>query len=211
MIYYVIPARRNSVGVPFKNRKLLDHTLNVLPDDCNLIVSTDDEFIIDRVKEKAIVIERCPELSKGDICIKDVMVDVVEKCSLKDDDVVIMLYLVYPQRTELELDNAIEFFQVKGASSMLCKYDAKPSPYLCFYEKPGHKGEPVIKHSFHRRQDYLECFFISHYLCMFKVGELPRLKNDLYNEDTLYYKIKRPIDVDTKEDLDEFIRSRENE
>jgi hypothetical protein len=46
---------------------------------------------------------------------------------------------------------------------------------------------------------------------MFKVGELPRLKNDLYNEDTLYYKIKRPIDVDTKEDLDEFIRSRENE
>ena len=32
-IFFVIPARRDSKGFPFKNRKLLDYTLNEFPND----------------------------------------------------------------------------------------------------------------------------------------------------------------------------------
>ena len=47
MIYYVIPARKGSKGLPFKNRKLFDITAKTIPDDAkpHTIVSTDDEHI----------------------------------------------------------------------------------------------------------------------------------------------------------------------
>ena len=50
MIHYIIPARKGSKGLPFKNRKLFDITAKTIPDDIKpcTIVSTDDESIGER-------------------------------------------------------------------------------------------------------------------------------------------------------------------
>ena len=43
----VIPARRNSKGLPFKNRQLFRHTVDKIPNKFlkDIIVTTDDEVI----------------------------------------------------------------------------------------------------------------------------------------------------------------------
>ena len=47
----VIPARKGSKGVPFKNRKLLNHTLKIIPEFLkkDIIITTDDEEIIKKI------------------------------------------------------------------------------------------------------------------------------------------------------------------
>lgn len=58
MIYYVIPARKGSKGLPGKNRKLLSFTLDNIPEENRTatIVSTDDEHIVDSLKNSGVKI-----------------------------------------------------------------------------------------------------------------------------------------------------------
>ena len=212
MIYYIIPARRNSVGVPFKNRMLLQYTMDEIPEESNVIVHTDDEYIIEKVQGiGADIIERSDELSQGDVSIKKIMVDVIDKCSLQPEDIIVMLYLVYPTRTKNEILQALKFYTENDGKSLLCRYEPYVHPCLSFYAKDGHKGKVIIEHSFHRRQDYPECFNLSHFICIFNVGEIDNLKEDLYNEDTLFYSIEAPIDIDNQKDLDEFRRLKDEQ
>ena len=55
-IFFVIPARRDSKGFPFKNRKLLDLTISQIPNELHnkTIVSTNDEEIIHRLESTKI-------------------------------------------------------------------------------------------------------------------------------------------------------------
>ncbi len=47
-VVFLIPARRNSKGFKFKNRKLIDFTLNSIPKEylSMVYISTDDEYKI---------------------------------------------------------------------------------------------------------------------------------------------------------------------
>ena len=206
MIYYVIPSRRNSIGVSFKNRMLLSYTLNVIPENEKIIFSTDDEVIIEKVKGMGTIIERSEELSGPNVCIKKVMVDVIEKCFLKSTDVIVMLYLVYQMRTREYVLKYISFYNGNKGKSLLCCYETLVHPFLSFYAQDNFKGKPIVKHNFYRRQDYPECFSLSHFICIFNVGEINNLKEDLYNDDTLFYPIEKPIDIDTQKDIEDFTR-----
>jgi len=52
-MHYIIPARKDSKGIPFKNRKLFDYTAKTIPkSECkNTIVSSNDSQIISLAKE----------------------------------------------------------------------------------------------------------------------------------------------------------------
>ena len=81
-IFFVIPARRDSKGLPFKNRKLLDYTLNEFPNDMRekVIVTTNDEEIIEKLSNtKFNVLKREEKLSDDKTSIRDVIQNVVEK------------------------------------------------------------------------------------------------------------------------------------
>tara|TARA_R100000664_G_scaffold17057_1_gene25934 strand:- start:6818 stop:7456 length:639 start_codon:yes stop_codon:yes gene_type:complete len=201
---YVIPARRNSKGLPFKNRKLIEYTLQQIPPEekHKIFITTDDEFIIDKLKLKYNIIKRPDNLSTDDIDIRSVMEHALGKIQNSDD--VVMLYLTYPQRTWNDIQNCIKFFKNSGSSSLLCKKDIKQHPYLCMFSKEGNKGRQIIPHDLYRRQDYPECFQISHFMCIFKQSELNMLNKNMYNSDTTYYSIGRVIDVDTSQDLKSF-------
>jgi len=202
MIYYVIPARQESKGMPFKNRRLFSYTKKTIPMAVweNTILTTDDKEIMGEGSEFNIL-ERDEKLSGDTASTKYVLLDVIEKFELEKDDIIVMLYLTYPERTWSDISRGIDFFMAKEARSLLCRKDIKTHPYLCVYEN----GRQLVKHDLYRRQDYPKVFEICHFLFIARVDEIKKLNNNLYNENTIYMDIPDKVDVDTEQDFMEFV------
>jgi CMP-N-acetylneuraminic acid synthetase len=208
--FFVIPARRDSKGLLFKNRKLLDYTINNIPTELHekTIVTTDDEKIIEKLSATNInVLRRDERLCLDDISIKDVMLDVVKKFQMKSDDIIVMLYLTSPGRKFSDIKKILDYYFDREIKTLTCCVEPKTHPYLVLYKKEDQKGEQVVEHDLYRRQDYPECFEIRHFVCIFQVEEIQRLNNNMYNESTIFYKIDNDIDVDHENDLKEFLKS----
>ena len=204
MIWYVVPARKGSKGFPLKNRKLFDSTINSIPTFMRerIIVSSDDEEIIKRSEFLGTkTLKREKELATDEASIKDVMQDVVHKFNMKQDDTIVMLYLTYPERTWRNIEDCLEYFKTKKIASLLCSKKVASHPYLCMLSEDGNKGTQIVGHDLYRRQDYPECFEISHFVCIFKVFSLNKLNNNMYYKDTVFYPIHNVIDIDTPFDF----------
>ena len=203
----IVPARKGSKGVPQKNRLLLEYTLNTIPLDWHdkTIVSTNDDFIIDHVEREysTINIHRRSDKSAVDIAsTKECLREAINDYSLSGD--IVMLYLTSPERTWGDIVRAYSQFVTTCSPSLLCKEEADSHPFVCMYSEEGNKGRQIVTHDLYRRQDYPECFKISHFISIFKVEELKVLNQNLYNEDTYFYEIPKSVDVDTQGDLDLF-------
>ena len=97
-ILFVIPARRDSKGFPFKNRKLLDYTLNEFPNDMRekVIITTNDEEIIEKLSNTEFnVLKREEKLSDDKTSMRDVIQDVVEKYHVNKNGTIVMLSLIH--------------------------------------------------------------------------------------------------------------------
>jgi CMP-N-acetylneuraminic acid synthetase len=208
MIKYIIPARRNSKGLPFKNRKLITYTLDNLPKGMlnDVILSTDDEKLLEIGASYGVkCINRALCLALDETSTKEVMVDLKNRGLIGDDDIIVMLYLTYPQRNLLDIERAIDFFIKNDGKSLLCKKEIKSThPYLYMLEVDNMRGKQLIPHNLYRRQDYPKVFEISHFISIFMGFELDNLNSNLYNNDTIFYPIDNIIDVDTQKDLDSF-------
>ena len=208
--FFIIPARRDSKGLPFKNRKLLDYTINNIPIELHekTIVTTNDEKIIEKLSATNInVLRRDEQLCLDDISIKDVMLDVVKKFQMKSNDTIVMLYLTSPDRKFSNIKKILDYYYERKIKTLTCCVEPKTHPYLVLFKKENQKGEQVIKHDLYRRQDYPECFEIRHFVCIFQVDEIQKLNSNMYNESTIFYKIDSDIDVNYENDLREFLKS----
>lgn len=200
-MHYVIPARKGSKGVPYKNRALFKRTADMVVGG-NVIVTTDDEYISKMADEYGfIVIERPPDLANDTAHTRGVMEHVVEYCGFDGNETLIMLYLTYPYRKREDISRAIEVFNFQDAKSLLCKMPiASNHPYLYVYED----GRKLVDHDLYRRQDYPPIFEMSHYICMFKASELVALSKNMWNSRTLFMDIDRQLDIDTATDMNKF-------
>ena len=208
--FFIIPARRDSKGFPFKNRKLLDYTINNIPIELHekTIVTTNDEKIIEKLSATNInVLRRDEQLCLDDISIKDVMLDVVKKFQMKSNDTIVMLYLTSPDRKFSDIEKILGYYYERKIKTLTCCVEPKTHPYLVLFKKENQKGEQVVKHDLYRRQDYPECFEIRHFVCIFQVDEIQKLNSNMYNESTIFYKIDSDVDVDHENDLKEFLKS----
>lgn len=208
MMYYVIPARRGSKGLPGKNRKLLRHTLDTIPQHAvpRTIVTTDDEVVAREATARGFaVVERPPELATDEASMREVLLHVVEHFHLRQDDVVTMLYLTYPERKWEDVLKAQAFREEALALSLLCRKPVATHPYLCMYPRGAQQGTLVVEHDECRRQDYQSVFEVSHFIFISQVSEIKYLRRNLYNHETVYMPLeKRVIDVDTQEDLNAY-------
>lgn len=204
---FVIPARRNSKGLPFKNRKLLDFTLESLPEEImeNVVIATDDELIKER-HSTFNIFDRSEEVSNDRASTKSLMLEI--SSHIRTDNI-IMLYLTYPERTYENIVEAIKFYESNYARSLLCRKEISTSPFLMLYDMGIH-GEQIVKHNYYRRQDYPKCFEISHFVSIFDKKELIYLNDNLYNEKTVFMPIDNFIDVDTHKDLEKFNENKNN-
>ena len=198
----LIPARKNSKGIPRKNRKLFDFTAKTIPKKyrCNTYIFSDDHVInAYGAKYGFNHVHRNQNSAKDTSTTKDMMVDF---CSNFDkDDVIVMLYLTYPTRQWKNVAKAIKIFETKNLNSLLCKKEVKQTPYLMMYELEDGRGEQVIKHNFSRRQDYRKCFELCHSISIIKQSYLSNLNNNLYDRDTYFMEISDPLDIDSKKDM----------
>lgn len=210
-IFFVIPARRDSKGFPFKNRKLLEYTINEIPLDLheNTIVTTNDEEIIEKLSSTKInILKRDERLSIDDVSIRDVMKDVVSNYSLNPSDTIVMLYLTSPGRKFLDIKKILNLYKEKKLNTLTCCVEPKSHPYLCLFKQDNNHGQQVISHDLYRRQDYPECFEVSHFVCIFQVEIIDKLNKNMYNSDTYFHKIDSTVDVDYENDLQEFLEKK---
>tara|TARA_Y100000817_G_C16631660_1_gene444238 strand:+ start:30 stop:683 length:654 start_codon:yes stop_codon:yes gene_type:complete len=206
-IFFVIPARRDSKGLPFKNRKLLDYTLNEFPNDMRekVIVTTNDEEIIEKLSNtKFNVLKREEKLSDDKTSIRDVIQNVVEKYDLDESSTIVMLYLTSPNRKYEDIQKIIKFYFENKCKTLTCCVKPKTHPYLCLLKKEDGKGKQIISHDLYRRQDYPECIELSHFVCIFQVDEISNLNKNMYNADTYFYQISDDVDIDYESDLELF-------
>ena len=200
MIYYVIPARSGSKGLPGKNRLLFRYTADAIRKDNHIktIVTTDDDVVYRMAVERGfIAVAREDELSNDTANTRDVLIDVVNRLGLKSDDIIVMLYLTYPTRNYNKLAFYISMFVDQKCKSMLGRMPAETHPYQCITRD----GKQVVEHDLCRRQDYPEVYEISHSIIITKVSEIPKLNSNLYNNETTFIDVDKYIDVDTVEDL----------
>ena len=213
-VWYIIPAREGSKGMPHKNRKLLQFTLNSIPSEYrkNVVVTSNDKVIIEHSKSHNIkYINRKSSLASDDASTRDVLQDVIVEKNIDDDDIIVLLYLTYPSRTWSDVKKAISMLKASGQRSLLCKKKLENSPYLMMFDKPDEKGQKVIDHDLCRRQDYKPCFLMSHYVGVFYANEIARLDTNLWNRDTIFMPINNKIDVDYKEDLSQYLAEKKDE
>ena len=208
--FFVIPARRDSKGLLFKNRKLLDYTINKIPPELHekTIVTTNDAEIIKKLSATKInVLKRDEKLCLDDVNIRDVMEDVANEFHMNSEDTIVMLYLTSPSRKFSDIKKILDYYNEREIKTLTCCVEPKTHPYLCLYKKEGEKGEQVVKHDLYRRQDYPECYEVSHFVCIFQVEEIQKLNKNMYNESTIFYKIDNDVDVNYENDLREFLKS----
>ena len=205
-VVFLIPARRNSKGFKFKNRKLIDFTLNSIPKEylSKVYISTDDEELIKKsIKTNINIVDRPVELAQDETTMKEVLQHFIEVENITNDTDVVILYLTYPERTWEDIIKIYEFFKDNKTNSLVCGDEVKEHPYLCFYEKPKLKGELVINHNLYRRQDYPKCFRLSMFVACYKPNIIKKLHSHMFEKNTTFYRLKnKKVDVDNKVDLD---------
>ena len=211
MIKLFIPASKNSIGIPFKNRKLLSKTVGIIPHSLrkHTYVSSDDNYILEKAKDYDInPLTRSEDISQNDTPTKVVVEDFVERVKLKGDDIIVMLYLTSPSRTWNDVESALTFFYNHNAKSLLCRNECNQTqhPYLMLYPTKNERGRLVVPHKLYRRQDYPECFQLSHCISIFQTDELVKLNQNLYNDNTVFFPMRPDIDINTKEELEAYLK-----
>jgi len=205
----IIPARRNSKGLPFKNRTLFKKTADIIPvSHKNIVyVVTDDEKIKEMANSYGFnTLDRPSSVSSDEASTKELMIYIIDELKLRDEKIV-MLYLTYPSRKWSDVEKALEEFDKNKCQSLLCKLPLKTSPFLILKEENDNRGSQLFYHNLYRRQDYPKCFELSHYVCILNSSEINKLNNNLYNSLTYFLPIWGDvIDVDYKEDLEKYER-----
>ncbi len=213
-VWYIIPARKGSKGMPLKNRKLLQFTVDTIPIEKrkSVIVTSNDLEIEQQVKRHKMVFHnRSEHLSSDTASTRDVLLDVIDQYQIPKNDIVVLLYLTYPSRTWDDIQQGIDTLISSKERSLLCKKQLNDSPYLMMFDKVGNKGEKIIEHDLCRRQDYSPCFLMSHFVGVFYANEVSQLDTNLWNRDTIFMPISNKIDVDYQEDLSQYLAEKKDE
>tara|TARA_B100001245_G_C22879431_1_gene422849 strand:- start:1174 stop:1860 length:687 start_codon:yes stop_codon:yes gene_type:complete len=210
----IIPARKGSKGLPFKNRMFFDYSADFIDSQMiwdRVIVSSNDEIIKKKVKDKGYEFHsRSEELSGDTISVKEVFCEVVKDFRLDQEDIlwVISLPVVYKNPRDFRKAKAIID---EGNYRSLCGFiTAKSHPFYCWsFNKKNEILTQYIDNDIYRRQDLPPAFTPHNYLQCMKVSELHKLNSEMLNSKTFPYFLDKEteanlIEIDTPEELEEW-------
>ena len=119
-LFGIVPARAGSKGLPGKNQKILFnkplvcHSLDTALGsrfDLSIVVSTDDPIVVEHVEASyhgVTCVGRAPELCDDNARIVDVLLDLIVRLSMDDEDLLITLQPTSPLRRSEHIDEEIE-------------------------------------------------------------------------------------------------------
>ena len=131
--WYLIPARKGSKGLRFKNRKLLPLTVNQIPgaERKNIIVTTDDEQLIDYCHQRQLRVRTRPAyLATDKASMRDVTKDTIDYFNFAPNDRIVVLYPTFPQRTFADIQSTLDFLNENQLRSCTGKKTTQRSPVL---------------------------------------------------------------------------------
>ena len=204
----IIPARRNSKGLKFKNRLLFNYTKNFL-EKINwfdkIILASDDNYFVSKCKKTNFFFYKRDKKNANDSAsIKSLMLEINKKFHFNEDTIIWLLYLTIPERNLNEFKKLKLTTEKRGFLSAISFIPIKTHPYDCWIIKD--KLKKFVNNDVFRRQDKIKLYEHHHYLCAFKIKELNKLNSELINSNTLPIVLKKNIsEIDTKKDLKKFI------
>ena len=210
----VIPARKNSKSLPFKNRFLFKHTAkflrnNKLFDD--VYVNSDDLYMKVQAKKYDFnFYKRKKNLAKDTTCIKEVFVDMKNKLKFSDKTFIWLFYIPLIYKNSTDFKKSIKLVESKKLKSVCAFIKAKTNPMSCWYIK-NKKPIQFMKNNLYRRQDFPLAFEHHHYICGFNAKYLNKLNSELIFQNTYPIVLnnntsKKLIEVDTPEILKKFLK-----
>lgn len=203
-INFLIPARKGSKGFKFKNRILFEKTASIFPKNTeiieNIYVSSDDEEIKKMTMLKNFkFVDRNPLLASDTASIKDVVIEFIEKEKINKNEIIVLLFLTYPDRTWQDVEDILKCFISSNKKSLQCLEPVETHPYLTVL-KQNNEYIPLIEHNLYRRQDYPEVFKTSMFFSCFYASEIENLNDLMYNKNTYFYHLKEITkDIDYEE------------
>jgi CMP-N-acetylneuraminic acid synthetase len=208
----VIPARKNSKSLPFKNRFLFKHTAEFLRGNKlfdEVYVNSDDLFLKDMAnKYNFNFFKRQKKLATDKSCIKEVFVDMNNQLKFKSNTFIWLFYIPLVYKNNSDFKKSIKLVEEKRLNSICAFKKTDTHPMSCWYIK---KNKPFqfIKNDLCRRQDFPLAYSHHHYISGFNVKFLNKLNNELIYKDTYPILLnsktsKKLIEVDTPEELKKF-------
>ena len=207
----IIPARKNSKGLKFKNRLLFDYTKKFLKKINwfeKIIIASDDDYFISKCKNTEFTFyKRKKRNAQDNSSIKSLMQEINKKLRFQKETILWLFYLTIPNKKLSEFKRLKLITNKKKFLSAISFIPPKTHPYDCWIINK--KLEKLIKNDVYRRQDKIKLYEHHHYLCAFKVKELNKLNSELINSNTTPIILKKDIiEIDTEKDLKKFIKDK---
>lgn len=205
----IIPARKNSKGLKFKNRLLFDYTkkfLNKINWFDKIIFASNDKYFVSKCKKNNYYFyKRKKKNALDNSSIKSLMLEITKNLNINKETILWLFYLTIPERSVSDFNKLKAITKKKNFSSAISFVPPKTHPFDCWIIKK--KIKKFIKNDIYRRQDKIKLFEHHHYLCAFKIKELKELNSELINSNTTPIILKKDIiEIDTKKDLIKFIK-----
>ena len=179
--YAIVPARKGSVGLPFKNRKFIDSKLKFLKKINffkEIIISSDDEFILNKYKKNNFfLIKRSKKISGGKISIKKVFGDIIGKKKFLKNDILWLFYVPLLHNSKKLVLKSKKLIEKRNINSICGFIDVKNHPFNAWYLNKN-KIKKVISNDSFRRQDLPKVLEHHHQICAFKAGEFSKLNSE---------------------------------
>ena len=218
--FAVIPARKNSKGIPRKNlqtigskpmiqftfeaalsSELIDYT----------ILSSDDKKVIDLARQSGIDAPfiRKKKLSEDNSSTVDVIIDALKWFKINFNYYpknVVLLQPTSPFRTGDDIDRAIEKYEKTGVDSLVSACEASQHPSECVIVNEKNKIQLIEiskNEKVQGRQGYQKAYFIDGGIYISSVEKILKEKTLFSESSELYFSKKsHAIDIDDEYDLE---------
>ena len=224
MIYSLIPAKTKSSRLPGKNtfkfflgdKPLIAYTIEAVKEaGIHPLVFTNEKNIFNNTD--AVIIPRNDDVSGLQATMKETVSAFIYKMNLKKDDVILLTYLTCPFRTSESIQKAIKLFHTTKADSLQSVTAVDYRPYGLMQKQKNHKFKCLqSQKNYYQKQNTPTLYKANGAIYIFKVSELVKLNNQMFNDDTVGYELDsiEGLDIDTKEDLmfaEKIMENRKNE